>query len=235
MTWCEASSRSARGFRPSAIRRSRSSPRRSKAGSTTTSRSASLLDAQAVLDGARQLGHPGAARPDRDRRRGARSGHRPGAREARPVRAFGTLGQPLPRQAGDEGSLAPGRHPCAASAAIASLEELHAFAEQHGYPLVLKPRSALGGLGTFRVENQAELEAAATRLKIDRGESAAVEEWVEGHEGFYDTLSIEGEVVHEFVSHYYPNVLRGARRPADLAADRRHQPGRRGQLRASSR
>ena len=107
--------------------------------------------------------------------------------------------------------------PCAASAPIASLGELHAFAEQHGYPLVIKPRSALGGLGTFKVTNQAELEAAAAKLKIDRGESAAVEEWIEGHEGFYDTLSIEGEVVHEFISHYYPNVL-----PA--LADRRVSP-----------
>lgn len=107
--------------------------------------------------------------------------------------------------------------PCAASAPIASLEELHAFAEQHGYPLVLKPRSALGGLGTFRVDGKAELEAAAAKLKIDRGESAAVEEWNEGHEGFYDTLSIEGEVVHEFVSHYYPNVL-------EALGDRRVSP-----------
>ena len=30
---------------------------------------------------------------------------------------------------------------------------------------------------------------------------------IEGHEGFYDTISIGGDVVHEFVSHYYPNVL----------------------------
>jgi formate-dependent phosphoribosylglycinamide formyltransferase (GAR transformylase) len=107
--------------------------------------------------------------------------------------------------------------PCAASAPISSLAELHAFAEQHGYPLVIKPRSALGGLGTFKVTGAAELEAAAAKLKIDRGESAAVEEWIEGHEGFYDTLSIEGEVVHEFISHYYPNVL-----PA--LADRRISP-----------
>ena len=97
--------------------------------------------------------------------------------------------------------------PCAASAPISSLGELHTFAEEHGYPLVLKPRSSLGGLGTSRVENRAELEAAAVKLKIDRGESAAVEEWNEGHEGFYDTLAVDGEVVHEFISHYYPNVL----------------------------
>lgn len=167
----------------------------------------SLLDAQAVLDGARQLG----TRVPVDM---IETGDEALVLLTAQVREkLGLPGlsvrsanlcrdKPAMKEALREAGI-----PCAASAAIASLEELHAFAEQNGYPLVLKPRSALGGLGTFRVESKAELEAAATRLKIDRGESAAVEEWVEGHEGFYDTLSIEGEVVHEFVSHYYPNVL----------------------------
>jgi hypothetical protein len=39
----------------------------------------------------------------------------------------------------------------------------------------------------------------------------AVEEYVEGHEGFYDTITINGQVVHEFVTHYYPNVLEAMR------------------------
>ncbi len=97
--------------------------------------------------------------------------------------------------------------PCAASAAVASTAELYEFAEREGFPLVLKPRAALGSLGTFRVENVVELEQAAATLGIDQGKSAAVEEFVEGHEGFYDTLCVDGHVVHEFVSHYYPNVL----------------------------
>ena len=41
--------------------------------------------------------------------------------------------------------------------------------------------------------------------------AVAVEEFVEGHEGFYDTITIDGEVVHEFVTHYYPNVLEAMR------------------------
>ncbi len=97
--------------------------------------------------------------------------------------------------------------PCAASAAVASIDELHAFAAREGFPLILKPRSALGGLGTYRVDNVIELETAARKLGADRGASVAVEEFVEGHEGFYDTLSVDGEPVHEFVSHYYPSVL----------------------------
>jgi hypothetical protein len=38
-----------------------------------------------------------------------------------------------------------------------------------------------------------------------------VEEFVEGHEGFYDTITIDGQVAMDFVSHYYPNVLEAMR------------------------
>jgi hypothetical protein len=73
--------------------------------------------------------------------------------------------------------------------------------------LILKPRAGLGSLETFRVDDRASLARAAGRLGVDRGESAAVEEFVEGHEGFYDTLSIDGVPRLEFISHYYPSVL----------------------------
>ncbi|HEY8430225.1 MAG TPA: hypothetical protein VIL20_17710, partial [Sandaracinaceae bacterium] len=45
----------------------------------------------------------------------------------------------------------------------------------------------------------------------DKGNGVAVEEFVEGHEGFWDTITIGGRVVHEFVCHYYPNVLEAMR------------------------
>ena len=107
--------------------------------------------------------------------------------------------------------------PCAESAAVASLGELEAFAERVGYPLILKPRGGLGGLGTFRAGGPGELLAAARKLGVDQGRSAAVEEFVEGHEGFFDSIAIGGRPVHEFIAHYYPPVL-----PA--LADRRIAP-----------
>lgn len=97
--------------------------------------------------------------------------------------------------------------PTAASAAVDTLGALREFVEREGFPVILKPRSALGSLGTQKANNVQELERAAKALKLDQGMSVAVEEFVEGHEGFYDTLSIDGKVIHEFVSHYYPNVL----------------------------
>jgi hypothetical protein len=95
--------------------------------------------------------------------------------------------------------------PTAASAAAHSATEVRDFAAQSGYPLILKPRAAAGASGTVRVDGGDQLDAALAGFgSVD---SIAVEEFVEGHEGFYDTLSVDGEPVYDFVSHYYPNVL----------------------------
>ncbi|HLF55503.1 MAG TPA: ATPase, partial [Thermoanaerobaculia bacterium] len=107
--------------------------------------------------------------------------------------------------------------PCADSAAVATRAELDAFATRVGFPLVLKPRAGLGAQKTFRVGDAKELERAARELAVGAGGEVAVEEFVEGHEGFYDTLSIDGEPRLEFVSHYYPTVL-------EALSDRRLAP-----------
>lgn len=101
--------------------------------------------------------------------------------------------------------------PCAQSASIDSAAAAREFARQVGYPLIFKPRAGAGAAGTTRIDNDAGLEQAITSFGVDRGHSIAVEEFIEGHEGFLDTITIRGEVTHEFVSHYYPNVLEGMR------------------------
>lgn len=101
--------------------------------------------------------------------------------------------------------------PCAQSTGADNPDELWAFARAVGYPLVIKPRSAAGAAGTRKVDNDAELAAAISSLGFQYGNSVAVEEFIEGHEGFYDTISINSEVGHEFISHYYPNVLEAMR------------------------
>ncbi len=101
--------------------------------------------------------------------------------------------------------------PTAQSRGVSSPQELRMFAAEVGFPLVLKPRSAAGASGTQRVDNERELESAIVAQGLDRGHSVAAEEFIEGHEGFYDTLTIGGRVVHDFISHYYPGVLEAMR------------------------
>ena len=101
--------------------------------------------------------------------------------------------------------------PTAASTAAGSAAEALAFAEQVGFPLILKPRSGAGAADTMRAEDAAGLEHALGVFGGQGVESIAVEEFVEGHEGFYDTITVNGQVALDFVSHYYPNVLEAMR------------------------
>ncbi len=107
--------------------------------------------------------------------------------------------------------LRQGGVPCAQSLGSSSREEIRDFANTVGYPLILKPAAAAGASGTVRVDRDDELDTALTKLRVGEGLPIAVEEFIEGHEGFYDTISINGEVSHDFVSHYYPNVLEAMR------------------------
>jgi hypothetical protein len=108
--------------------------------------------------------------------------------------------------------LRAGGVPCAQSAGAASAAEVHAFGERVGYPIILKPRDGAGASGAARIDSGAEVDGALRRLGIDRpGRTVAVEEFIEGHEGFFDTLTLGGEVVHEFACHYFPNVLEAMR------------------------
>ncbi len=101
--------------------------------------------------------------------------------------------------------------PTAASAAVTSAADVHAFVADTGFPVILKPRTGAGALDTVRVDDAGRLDEALGRFGGQGVESIAVEEFVEGHEGFYDTVSIEGHAALDFVSHYYPNVLEAMR------------------------
>ncbi|GJM44128.1 MAG: carboxylate--amine ligase [Gemmatimonadota bacterium] len=90
-------------------------------------------------------------------------------------------------------------------------EEAREFAGRVGYPLIIKPRGGAGASGTHKVTDDAELEVAIQASGLAHGESVAIEEFVEGHEGFYDTMTVDGKVTHDFVTHYYPNVLEAMR------------------------
>ncbi len=108
-------------------------------------------------------------------------------------------------------ALRQGGIPCAQSTAVSSPDEARVFAKNFGYPLILKPRDAAGASGAVKVDDARQLEAALADTPFARGASVAIEEFIEGHEGFYDTITIGGEVAHEFVTHYYPNVLEAMR------------------------
>jgi carbamoylphosphate synthase large subunit len=119
--------------------------------------------------------------------------------------------------------------PCAQSTSADGFASAMEFARHVGFPLIVKPRAGAGASGTTRVDNLATLEQALRAAGVGSGASVAIEEFIEGHEGFLDTIAIDGHVGHEFVSHYYPNVLEAMRErwisPQIVATNRLDAPG----------
>ncbi len=99
--------------------------------------------------------------------------------------------------------------PTAASTAVETVDAAVAFANEVGFPLILKPRAGAGALDTTRVDSMEELRGAL--VNFGSYDSIAIEEFVEGHEGFYDTIAIDGRISQDWVTHYYPNVLEAMR------------------------
>ena len=101
---------------------------------------------------------------------------------------------------------------CAKSAAVSTAEEARKFMSEAGYPAILKPRDGAGASATYRLNSPEDLELAIVETGIDKQSLAfTIEEFMSGHEGFYDTLTVDGQIVFESVAHYYPNVLEAMR------------------------
>ncbi|MBT8061345.1 MAG: ATP-grasp domain-containing protein [Gammaproteobacteria bacterium] len=101
---------------------------------------------------------------------------------------------------------------CAQSTRAESPADARAFAEAVGYPLIIKPPAGAGASGTYRVDSDDDLEKVIIESGLAEGVAVAVEEFIQGHEGYIDTLTINGDVAHEFITHYYPNVLEAMRK-----------------------
>jgi len=101
---------------------------------------------------------------------------------------------------------------CAETTGLDKAEDARKFAKKYGYPLIIKPRDSAGADDTFKIDNAEKLEEVIALLKIGAGGRAcSIEEFMDGEEGFYDTLVVDGKIVFEAVSFYYPNVLEAMR------------------------
>ncbi len=129
--------------------------------------------------------------------------------------------------------------PCARIAEVATVHELVGFVREVGFPVILKPRDAAGAHGTYKIEDSSSLERVIRETGLaHRRQDLVAEEFISGHEGFYDTLTVNGDVVFESIAHYYPNVLEAMRTrwisPQVVVTNRIDAPGYAG-LRAFGR
>jgi phosphoribosylaminoimidazole carboxylase (NCAIR synthetase) len=119
--------------------------------------------------------------------------------------------------------------PCAQSTRARTAQDARDFAASVGFPLIIKPPAGAGASGTWRVGDDKDLERVIRESGLAEGAPVAIEEFIEGHEGYLDTLTIDGNVGHEFITHYYPNVLTAMRErwisPQMVTTNRIDAPG----------
>ena len=97
--------------------------------------------------------------------------------------------------------------PCARHALVEDEHKLWAFAEQVGYPLVVKPPDGAGAQATFRVDGPDQMREALSFSSPREGGPLLVEEFITGDEQSFDTISIKGRPVWHSLTHYYPTPL----------------------------
>ncbi len=96
--------------------------------------------------------------------------------------------------------------PCARHALATSADEALAFASET-LPLVVKPPAGAGARNTFRVNTREELESYLRSMPPSAADPLLLEEFVQGREHSYDSISIGGEHVFHSISRYYPTPL----------------------------
>lgn len=90
-------------------------------------------------------------------------------------------------------------------ARVSSAQEIRAAAEQIGFPLIIKPIDGAGTRDTYRVDDAAALEGVLR--KVVHVPQMSVEEFIDGEEFTYDTVSIDGRPVFDSVAQYHPRPL----------------------------
>ena len=114
----------------------------------------------------------------------------------------------------------------AKNALVRTATEALVAAAAIGYPVVIKPVAGAGTADTHGVRNAAELRDVMATMGHVR--EASVEEYIDGDEFTYDTVTIEGEPAFESIAQYHPRPLESRTQewisPAQLVFRDPHQP-----------
>jgi biotin carboxylase len=86
-----------------------------------------------------------------------------------------------------------------------SIADCQAAVENIGFPIILKPIAGAGSADTYRVNDAEELRQALPRLR--HVPQVSVEEFVDGEEFTFDTITIDGKIGYYNVAWYRPRPL----------------------------
>lgn len=103
--------------------------------------------------------------------------------------------------------------PCARHRLVESEAEARAFADEVGFPLVLKPPAGAGAQSTFRVDGPDALTEALALSRPGPQQGVLIEEFITGEEHSFETISIDGRPVWHSLTHYSPTPLEVLQNP----------------------
>jgi phosphoribosylaminoimidazole carboxylase (NCAIR synthetase) len=104
--------------------------------------------------------------------------------------------------------------PVAKSALAHSMDGLRAFADEVGYPIIVKPQAGLGARATHRIESRADLDAlVAAGMEPSHARPLQAEEFVRAREHTCETVTIRGEPVWRSGTRYFPGPLEALENP----------------------
>ena len=97
--------------------------------------------------------------------------------------------------------------PCARHRLLTSNADAHAFINEVGYPIVVKPPAGAGCLATYRVKDDADLARCLAEARVSPTRPTLAEEFLVGEEHSFDTLTVDGQVQLASITRYLPTPL----------------------------
>ena len=97
--------------------------------------------------------------------------------------------------------------PVARHRLVGSPDDAVAFADQVGFPLVVKPPAGAGARSTFRLDDVGALGRWIEAAPPSGANPTLVEEFLAGEEYSYDSVMVDGQVVWHSISRYLPAPL----------------------------
>jgi hypothetical protein len=89
--------------------------------------------------------------------------------------------------------------------AVDSVARCWSAVEEIGFPVILKPIDGAGSADTYRVETREELRSVLPLLRhVPR---ISVEEFIDGEEYTFDTITIDNEIAYSNIAWYRPRPL----------------------------
>ncbi len=97
--------------------------------------------------------------------------------------------------------------PCARHRLCTNEREAFAFTAASGFPVVIKPPAGAGAKNTLRVDSREQLESWLRTAPIRAGEPLLLEEFIQGEEYSFDSVTIDGKHVFHSIGRYSPTPL----------------------------